>query len=426
MPLTPTPTRWRYFTAALNGNGIADWSRLASSRIVKTLLNAPSSMSGAVPSWDPRVNIPYGPYGDPYLAEGTRLLWGFRRESNEIPYYTCRAATLIQLVEDAAQADTAMSSFVGYDPWQYLYSRPVVNADGKLPGDEGISWTDTQASEIIVQLLRNTIAAHGHAYIDAGNEGLGTLFYTGTLDTGPGMSLDINFPAGTTVGDAWTQIVAGGYCDIVIEPIYDPVNRPNYLAQLNVYGSAGGPRDTAFFGWDAAGGRNVSSLNRATEGGTSRANKVQFWAGGAGQSGRGIVNGTNDPTNEAYIAAAASVAKYGQYWVVQTFPDLGNKEMVTVANAYAQWTARLRAAGRTTVTFAPIAQRAPQPWVDYGLGDTVPVVATARNFRQAVSFDPLEPTPKTPQYQRIYGWETSIDDNSTESVQVLTSLSSAA
>lgn len=383
IPVVATPIRsprWRYFVAALNGQGIADWSKLASDRVVRTLLNAPCSMSGKVPSWDPQVYLPYSDdYADPYLAEGTRLLWGLRRESTEIPYYTCRGATLIQLVQDEAQGDTATSSFVGYDPWQYLFSRPVVNVDGKLPGDEGISWSNTQASEIITQLLRNTIFAHGHAYIDGGNESLGTLFYTGTLETGPGMEIEaINFEAGTTVGDAWSQIVDTGQCDIVLEPIYDPFNRPNYLSQLNVYAQAGATRDEVVFGWDAAGGRNVSSLNRAIEGGTTRANKAQYWSGGAGQTGRSVV-GTNTP----------AITKYGQYWALQTFPDLSDKRMVPIVNAYAAETVRMRGSGRTTVTFTAVTERAPRPWQDYQLGDIVRVVASAQNFRQALEIEPL-------------------------------------
>lgn len=408
------PTRWRYFVAALDGTGITDWSKLASNRVVRTLLNGPGSVSGSVPSWDPQVYIPYSDaYEDPYCAEGTRLLWGFRRESDTPPYYTCRAATLVQLVQDDAQGDTATTSFVGYDPWQYLFSRPVVNVDGKLPGDEGISWSNTQASEIITQLLRNTIAAHGHAYIDGGNESLGTIYYTGTLETGPGMEIEsINFEAGTTVGDAWAQITQTGQCDIVLDPIYDPFNRPNYLAQLNVYAQAGATRDEAVFGWDAAGGRNVSTLNRAIEGGTTRANKAVYWSSGAGQTGRSVVG-----------TGAASVAKYGQYWVMQTFPELASKKMVPIANAYAAVTVQMRGAGRTTVTFSPIAERAPRPWLDYQLGDIVPVIATSKNFRQALEFDPLEPPPHSKAYQRIYGWDTTIDDNSTETIQILTSLS---
>lgn len=397
---------WKYFLADLSGAGITDLSKLASQRVVETVLNAPLSMTGTVPSDNPQVWITADD-GDPYLAEGTRLLWGFRRESDVAPYYSVRGATLVQLVEDTAAQDDARSKFTGYDPWRYLFARPVCNADGSLPGANGISFTATQASVVIATLLGNTIANQGHAYIDAGVTYIGTGFYTGTLETGAGMVIDINFPQGTTVGAAWQQITNMNVCDIVLEPIYDPFNRPNYLCQLNVYAQAGVVRDDQIFAWNLP-GRSLVGLSRLLDG-TQRANEIVFFTGQGGVYDRPTAPIADDPV---------SVAKYGEYWAQQFFPG---QTQPPVVQSLAERQLSLRANGKETVTFRPAPERSPRPWVDYQLGDRVPVWASQEGFRQLLGAQ-IDGTFQEAQYQRIYGWTANISDDALETIDpVLTS-----
>ncbi len=400
---------WRYFVAALDGSGITDYSRLASDRTVEVILNGPLSTAGTVPSDNPQVWIPYDGdgYDDPYLSEGTRLLWGFRREPNP-PYqqYVVRAATIIQLVEDAAQQDDARTRFVGWDPWHYMMSRPVTDIDGVLPGPDGISWDDTEVGVIVAQLLRNTILNYGHAYIDAGTTYEGTAFWGGSLSSLP--VIDWNIPQGTSVGQAWQDLCAAGYCDIVLDPIYDPLNRPNYLCDMSVYAQAGVTRDEQIFAWNTP-GRNLVGLDRQ-QNGALRVNVYEAFAGQGGTGGQ-VTSIGND-----------SITKYGAYVTQRFFPGAQGGAAITAITSLAEQQIALRSVGQQTVTFTPAPERSPRPWVDYQLGDRVPVWALKEQFRQLLSGEAAPAgTFFDTAYQRIYGWTASIDDDALETVTLLVS-----
>lgn len=380
--------------ADLSGFGITDYSNLAADRNVEVVLNAPLSATGTVPSDNPQVWIPYTTdgYEDPYLAEGTRLMWWLRKESATPPYYVCRGGTLCALIEDEAQQDDARTRFTGWDPWHYLLSRPVCDADGVLPGVDGLSYTATQVSVIIAQQLRNTINNHGFAYVDAGDgmrsgEGAqyqdygGSAEYAGTLETGAGMSIDINFAQGTSVGQAWKQLTNMGVCDIVLDPIYVPAGRTvggmpvyNFLVELNVYAQAGVLRPEQVFAWNLP-GRSLVELTRQQDG-SARANNVFFRAGQGGSAGDAPLQTDVD-----------SEAKYGEYWAQQFFPGVTGLGAVTAVTYLAAEQLLLRARGRQTVTFKTAPERAPRPWQDYQIGDRFPVWASPQGFRQLLTGD---------------------------------------
>ncbi len=419
---------WRYFLADLSGTGITDLSKITSDRTVDTVLNAPLSMSGTVPSDNKKVWLPWTEdgYDDPYLAEGTRLMWGFRQESDLPPYWTCRGATIVQLVEDTAEQDDARTRFVGWDPWHYMFSRPVTDIDGSLPGENGLSFNDTKVSVIVCELLRNTILNFGFAYIDAGDgsrsgEGsqyqdyAGSAEYGGFLDDDP--VIDWNIPQGTSVGQAWQDLCAAGECDIILTPIYEPFGRTvgsdlvvNFLCEISVYAQAGQTRDNQKFSWNMP-GRNLVGIDRQQDG-SSRINDFMAFAGPGGTSG-GQVTVIDNP----------SITKYGAYVGQQFFPGLNGPDVVAnidAAEALAQQQVNLRATGRQTVTITPASGRGPRPWIDYQLGDRVPVLASAQKFRQLLGQEGSGSTFEE-QYLRIYGWSAAIDDNALETVTVLVS-----
>jgi hypothetical protein len=404
---------WKYFIASLDGTGISDYSKLARDRVCEVVLNAPLMLRGGVPSDNPQVNLVYTDdgYDDPYLNEGTRLLWGFRRESDTSPYYTVRAGTLINLVGDTAEQDDATSAFTGWDPWHYLFSRPVCNVDGSLPGKDGLSFSNTQAAVVIATLLQNTIDNHGFTYIDAGTMFSGSYQYTGNLETSAGMEIDIVFQQGTSVGQAWQQVCDLGVCDIILEPVYAPAGRIltdfstvyNFLVQLNVYAQAGSTHDELIFAWNLP-GRSLTRLSRIFDG-SSRANNLAFQAGQGGVFGAAPV-----------VTDAASETKFGEYWAQQFFPGVTGPSGISVVTSLAEQQLALRNVGRETVTFSPAPERSPRPWQDYNLGDRVPVWAS-RAFRDLLGEESAER-----QYQRIYGWTANISDDALETIDpVLTS-----
>ena len=381
---------WRFVVTDLDTAVLTYLDKLASDRNVVYTLNRPSVAEGVVPSASTEINI-LADDGYPFLTEGRRCLLGFRREGGTPPW-VIRFAGIIMQVEDAPpQQDISYSHYTAYDPWQLLYRRPVVNyITGKLPGPKGISWDDTRGDVIAGQVLRNTIAWHGEAFIDAGVSYGGTSFYSGTMQMTDQM--DINFAQGTSVGEAWQQLADSNTLDIVLTPIYDPINRPGYLAEMSVYDQAGSTKDEAIFAWDLP-SRSLTGISSLYDG-TQRANVVQFFAGTGGV-----------PATK--VEDAASIASFREYWQTQFLPGRNVKAAV---NSLAEMELLLMKNGQQTVTISPAPERAPLPFQEYYLGDRVPVYAS-NNLRQAVSG-----------YQRIYGIPIEIADDATERIkQLLTS-----
>lgn len=412
-PTPPTPDStvyqspyWRFVVGDLQTFEVLSFlDKLASERTATYTLNQPAIATGKVPSDNPEINIPWpAADSDPFLAEGSRVLWGFRREGLAEPFWTIRYAGMILQLEDDAQSDNAYTTYTAWDPWQYLFSRPVCNLDGSLPGPNGISFTATRVDVIAAELLRNTIVNHGICGIDAGDGSTGappayqdwggTSYYTGTINAAT--SIDINFAQGTSVGDAWKQLCDAAYCDIILEPIYDPINRSGYLVQFNIYNEAGSERDDAIFAWDMP-SRSLVGVHRLIEG-SKRANEVKFFAGQGGSA----AGGQTVPVQ----TDAASVTKYGEYWM-QVF--LPGQAVAAAVEALAAAQLALAKNGRTTVTFSPAPQRSPIPFLDYTLGDSVPVYASNRFRAPLANSDTV--------YQRIYGIPLQIGDDATEQVQ---------
>lgn len=376
---------------------------LMSSRSVTYTLNQPAVALGLVPSDDPEVNIPWPSAGsDPFLTEGSRYLLGFRREGGDgstTGPWVIRFGGIIMQLEDVAESDDAFSHITAYDPWQYLFYRPVRNGPDfnyTLPGKNGSSYTQTRADVIIGEILRNTIHEEGFCGIDAGTAYGGTSYYGGTIENCA--QVDINFQQGTSVGDAWQQLTNLDVCDIVLTPIYDPINRPGYIAELNVYTQAGTERDDAIFAWDKP-SRSLVGISRLIDG-TQRANAVKFFAGLGGMA----AGGQSIPVQ----SDATSIAKFREYWRQQFWPG---QNVADAVESLAAAQLALSKDGRTTVAISPAPERSPIPFEDYFLGDRVPVYASDR-LRAPVSG-----------YQRIYGIPIQIADDETETItQMLTAV----
>ena len=366
---------------------------LATARVVNYTLDAPAQAQMTVPSDNPEISIPWpDPDSDPFLTEGSRTLLGMRRDGPMGSPWTPRFHGIIMQLEDAAQQDVAYSHLTAWDPWQYILARPVCNADGSLPGPNGLSFTTTHVDVIIGTLLKNTIENNGITGIDLGAAYGGTSFYSGTIETCD--PIDINFQQGTSVGEAWQQLTNQNDCDIVLRAIYDPVNRPGYMVEGSIYPQAGTERDDAIFAWDEP-SRSLVQISRLLDG-TLRANKVKFFAGQGGSAS----GGQSVPVQ----TDAASVTKFGEYWRQQFFPG---QNVAGVVQLLAAAELALSKDGRETVTISPAPERSPIPFDDYFLGDRVPVYASSR-FRAPLAG-----------YQRIYGIPISIGDDQTESVQQL-------
>jgi hypothetical protein len=426
---------WRWLVTDINGVGITTLDKIASDRTVQPNLNEPLQVTGTVPSDNTEIKRLHTD-NLPSLAEGARQLYCFRRESETQPYYTIRASTLILQTQDAATSDDAVTRFTAWDPWQYLFYRPcyVTVGEGLGPVQPGgYTFTpgecptmDCIISQLLYNGLQNAVGATwpggtitGAAYnyfLDFGQFGLPP--YTGTFETladtpTTGWFLE----EGISIGQAIQDICSAGYCDIWMEPIYDPLVRPGILCQLNLYrewndsaehtGGMGIYNWPARFAWDRP-GRSLVGVDDLFDG-TQRANHILFWAGQGGEAG-------------GYQTwDIPSIDTYGEYWAQQTFPgqpgpgtDAIAKEQLVLRKKYKQ-----------TLTVNPAPERSPEPFVDYFIGDRVPIYVS-NNARQSLPPDYLPPPAPQPNplpsvyvWQRIYGIPVSIDDNGTETVREL-------
>lgn len=382
---------WAELVTTLDGESVTGLTKLAGSRTVTHTLNRPAQATGRVPSDDPRVNLELIEPGldAPFLSFSDRLLYMFRREDQGAPNPTwvCRFAGIITQIEDAASADQPYSTFTAFDPWQYLFARPLMNGTSFLGGD-GMSFSNTPGNRIAWRIVNATIGLHGPVHIDIPDD---------EDDWDVTDPLDINFQQGLSVGAALQQLCATNTMDIVMTPVYDPAARPGVCVEMNVYTQAGSQRDGAVFSWDV--GRTVEGVSSLLDG-SLLANTVQFFAG---QGGPAVAPATD----------ATSAARYGYYEVQQFFPGQAMQPtpgQTLALEAMAEFQLSLRKQGKRTVRITPSSLLAPIPLLEYGLGDRVPLWATNR-LRQAIPW-----ATDTTNFSRVYGIPITLSDDGVEQV----------
>lgn len=406
---------WRFIVTDLNGVTVTVLDRLASERTVTPKFGEPLEVTGTVPSDNPEVNLPHTD-GFPMLAEGVRQLYCLRRDSTTPPYYTARASTLILQVDDAAHSEDARTRFTAWDPWQYWFSVPVLQSsfarngvagkfgtDGRLLTPEGMFYPQSMgADDVILDILRTTRAAM-NLFAPNSSRDLFVDIFNGTLQScsSPSINGPWSIQQGTSVGQALRDIMTSGACDITLTPIYDPVGRSGILSELNIWDArvpdngAGYYNYGAVFAWDRP-GRSLVGVDNLFDG-TGRANHIQYFNGQGGPPVPALYD--ND-----------SIELYGEYWSQDFYPATTQKQGVI---ATAALSLSLRKNFKETLTVNPAPERSPEPFVDYNLGDRVPIYASNK-MRQEIP-----PSPLPYAWQRIYGIPISIDDNGTETVSQL-------
>jgi hypothetical protein len=189
--------------------------------------------------------------------------------------------------------------------------------DGVFPGSEGfrlLSGSDfATGAEIVLTFLANTIDNDGTVRIDAGvAHGAAPRSTETPRDDRSDRSARPERQQGQSVADVWTAVEQAGNCDLILTPIYDPINRPGYTHELSIYRLAGEDLYDVVFGWDVL-NRNLGKIERMHDGTPgSFFNVVQWYAGQGGPP----VPSTGPLEN------AASVPRSARYWSQQFFPSL--------------------------------------------------------------------------------------------------------
>lgn len=375
----------------LNGKVTTWLSQTLLDGTIAANLNEPWQISFSVRSNDRAVNAIDADDGDPKVAQSNRLCYVFIQET---PFgsWTCRASGILMSPEDQGDPDTATSRFVAYDPWQYLFGRPCFADDSGTPiGPDGLTYFSTPGSVIAATLLQNTVASQGvGVFIDPGFTYGGTTHWTGTIEDTP--VITFNVQQGMTLGDAWNQLVSTGDneassgpfdgIDIVVEPIWDPDNRPGFTSQLSIYNLAGDEKPIAPMGWGRL-NRNAPTADRQHDG-TPGAfiNEADFHAG---QGGVSVPIGGPVPANPA------SVTKYGPYRQTQFFPDQ-NQGATVEAMANMALTLHKQGTRTFTVDVDPIRTQV-LPFRDYTIGDRIPILAPDNLRVGAAGFQRVQTIP---------------------------------
>lgn len=391
----------RFLVTDLFGVTTAWLDRLTLGASLAFNLDQPMTGNIAFHSNDPRVNRIFTPDNDPRVAQSNRLIYTFLRQGTDplSPWVNIGNGILMS-PEDQADADVPTTHATFYDAWQFLFGTPCfTDLSGGLPGPDGFQFFSVPGAEIVATLLGNAIVGSppdvfgtgGNGYfIDAGPTYGGTTFWAGTLEATP--PIDFVVQQGQTVGDAWNQLLTAGEelgsggssggIDIVLQPIYDPVNRPGYTHDLSVFNLAGVDQHGAPMAWGEF-TRTATTADRQHDG--TPGAFVDYADFFAGQGGPG-----NGPIQNASVSS-----KYLRYWSQQWFPQQPN---AFVVQAMAQQVIQLQAQGKRTFTVNPDPLRAIGPFVGYNLGDRIPILApnrlrVAATGLQRVQGIPLEINP---------------------------------
>lgn len=427
---------WRFLVTTLGTETLTVLDRLASGRTVTYVLNHPAEASGFVPSDSPEINILHTD-GYPFLAEGVRLLYGFRRLNAppDTNIWMTAFAGRIELLEDGTRENDGQSHYTAYDPWRYwhniyFYGATEVGGSDLPIGD--IVFTNPTRANIVVRTLLQMVLGIAVEEFDFSIFGPSVFLPAGfplnpsplyvdyrvgqgndaTVEADPLTCfqscdyLDPGFtiPQGTSLGEALEMVVATGKCDIVLEPTWKPIDIPNPDPLLNVVAApgvlctmdvvplAGSDNYNAVFSWDLP-GRSLRQVSDLIDG-TQRANRVQSYAANGGRPVTPQIDSGSTGTYGSYEAQGFKAGIDGQ----------GADNQIEVI-AWSELI--LRRYGKETVTISPMAERAPLWGRDYTLGDRVPVYYS-NNLRQALSG-----------VMRVYGIPVAISDDALETVDQL-------
>jgi hypothetical protein len=408
----PSKNSWRWLVCGLDGAAKTNLDKLAANQSIKYVLDEPWQFTCDLPSDNPEIYRTTTNDGYPLVSYGNRLIYGLRREEPpDGPPWVCRFSGVITILQDEAASDEPVTHLTADDAWGWAKSLPVLNPDGSLPGQNGVTYVDKTGDFIALDVIANAYAwmeatpgfktPDGHWKWTAFGNGHANLFVdisSGTFET-TDVIPKITFQQGASVADAWTQLVQTGSLDVVLEPIYRPRSQQGVLAVLNVYAEAGGDKPNAVFGWDMW-PRNLVGVD-ALRDGTQIENWAQFYAGGLAAPKQ---------------SSSGSIDTYAPYWVQRNYSgpsDVAAVELLALAEV------ALRKKGKRTLQIDPTPERAPDPFTEYFLGDEVYVwagrrLAPAGNALRGGVRSSSPPAPPSP--NRVYGFEVSLADDQVETI----------
>lgn len=426
----PLKNDWTWLVCGLDGVCKTTLDRLATNQSMQYVLGDAAQFTCDLPTDQPEI-YRHASNGEPFVSYGQRLLYGLRRDgtAGQKPYH-CRWAGLITILQDQAEADEPVTHLTAHDPWMWARTLPVLNPDdGSLLGQKGYTYKNKTGDYIARDVIANAYtwinATWGSPFPWTSHLAPDALFVDingGVFET-TAVIPSFTLQQGSSVADAWSQLMATGTCDIVLTPRYAPREQPGIVSRLNVYNQAGGvispgpiegapgEKPGAVFGWDMF-PRNLFGIDDLLDG-TQIENWAQFFAGGLAAD---------------HASNAGSIDLYGPYFVSKNYSGPSDAPSVSLL-ALAE--VALRKRGKQTLLINPAPELAPDPFTSWYLGDTVaawagrdmPPVEPFRipgevggsALRHQVNTDTGQPS-----NHRVYGFQVDLPDDEVETVtQVL-------
>lgn len=358
---------WRYQLCTLTGTAIADLSAIADDPKGVFRLNRPAQLTFRVPSDHREVSTLHSD-SYPMLEAKRRVVKAFRKEGST---WAIRFTGHVWSLEDIGDANTAWTHVTCFDPMQMLARRLCRASDGT--NVDLVPFTATDGIQIVKTLIDRS---QNNAIVGSGGDKLGIDTTSGSFPTGTSRTVTYSRK------DIFSVVVELMEADTGFDLSFLPLNlTTGKLVQLNAYQpKRGTAKDGARLEW-GMGRNNIREVKRLRDGGEL-----------VNILGVGATGGAN--SNFTYISDSASAGAYGNHEDVSTY------DVSTTAHATALGNEELnyRENPRNVVEIVPVAGRAPSPWTDFDLGDTVPVNLGAR-LRGGASG-----------YQRIYGFDVDMGD----------------
>lgn len=431
---------WRWVIAGLAGETKSFLDKLATAQSMKFVLDDMQEVTMDVPSDNIEIYTLATSDNSPFVTHSKRLVFGLRREELVLgtplwPYddaivatgpWNCRFSGIVTITQDQATSDEPITHLTGNDAWGWAKSLPVLNPDGSLPGQKGVTYTGHTGDYIAKDIITNA-----YGWITTQFGGHGTWPWNGLSATEANLFIDISsghfdttesipiitFQQGASVADAWQQLCQTGAIDIVLTPVYDGDNSGR-IAVMNVFNQAGQDQKNAVFGWDVF-PNNLVGIDILRDG-TQTENWVQFYAGGLA-----ALFASSPPSSEFPVGYHdGSIGQFGPYFAQKNISgpsDTTSVELLALAEV------ALRKNGKTTLTVDPAPEIAPDPFIDWFLGDTVYVWA-GRNMKEGISADSVpgnslrQPIKSIPVGDpavspwRVYGFQIDLANDLTETV----------
>ena len=402
---------WKFVLRDRLQNDLADISAIAFDKKLHRRLNRPAVATCRVPSGNALVYTIYGGdgWGDPYLAEGTRLLAVYQRATPSSPWVIVHQG-VVWYLEEAGDENTVYTDITSMDPLAFWPMRPVRDSTGNLISPE---FGDPISGPALVKAiaLNSEQAGDGTAadcegplFLDIGG---GDYDLSGVNMT-PDKVMDWPF----TMGDMLTMLTDTGLCDVWVDPIDSPGS--NKIGRLNAKTTAGSDRPSIHFDY-GLGDYSIAQIRRSKSV-DSVCNKLWYYLGPRRSRDRwaGNITGTQTAAgghtdmSDLVSLTSNSRSRYGVMMQIRIYDHIGaeNTGRLLYERLWRQETT-LRARSREMLYVTPKRNAIFGPQ-ELKLGDVIRVNASSiirQGFTNAA--------------QRIYGYVTSIDDDAVQAIEEL-------